>query len=384
MSPSTGDAREPPGHKHHQRTPPWWPEGESWPPPGWERGAWRHSAWRHGGRRPWGPLGCLFAAFALFSVGTVVVGLWAAAALVGLVQAPTIVVVGGVVAFVVIALGALAAARAFRRMTQPLDELIDASRRIEAGDYSTRVSVAGSREMRSLGRAFNQMSAQLESVEARRRAFLAEVTHELRTPLTVIRGQLEAIEDGVYEPDAERITALLGHANQMTALVEDLHTLSLAEVGGLHLRPRSTDLAELIDEVAARYRPSADLAGVTLRIAIDEPVRAEVDVDATTRVLGNLVSNALRYTGRGGVITLQLSRRAEMALLRVIDNGAGMAAELAARAFERFEKGEQSTGSGLGLAIARDLVEAQRGSIELASVVGAGTTVTVTLPATPD
>ena len=141
--------------------------------------------------------------------------LWALAAIVGVVEAAPIVTAGGVVAFVVVVVGVLLAGRALRRMTEPLDDLIDASSRIEAGDYTARVPVAGGGGMRSLTRAFNRMSEELQATDERRRAFLADVTHELRTPLTVIQGQLEAIEDGVYEADAERVAALLAQARQM-------------------------------------------------------------------------------------------------------------------------------------------------------------------------
>ena len=361
-------------------TPPWWPHGEPWPPSG--RGRHGHRAWggrRHGAR--WRPLGCLLLLFGLFAAGTIVVGLWAIAAIVGMVEAPAIVVAAGLIALTVVVLGALIAARAFRRMTQPLDALIDASSRIESGDYTARVPISGPGELRSLARAFNQMSERLEAAESRRRAYLADVTHELRTPLTVIQGQLESIEEGVYPADEERIASLLAQSRLMASLVEDLHTISLAEVGGLRLDPRSLDLRELLDEVVAAYAPAARSAGVRLGVELGaEPVMATIDVRATRRVLGNLVANALRHTPAGGTVTLSAQGDGEAARVEVADTGEGMDPELMARAFDRFETGPGSSGSGLGLAIARDLVGAQGGSIELRSTPQQGTTVTLTLP----
>ena len=146
-------------------------------------------------------MGCLFLLFGLFAAGSLIVGLWAAAAIIGLVEAPAIVIAAGIVAFVAVGIGALVAARAFRHLTAPLEELIAASARIEAGDLSVRVPVQGTGEMRSLSRAFNDMSERLEAQEVQRRTFLADVTHELRTPLTVLQGQLEAIDEGVYAAD---------------------------------------------------------------------------------------------------------------------------------------------------------------------------------------
>ena len=125
-----------------RRAPPWWPEGEPWPPTDWgATSPWRHR--RRGHARGWPPFGCLFVLFGLFAAGTIVVGLWAAGAIIGLVDAPPVVVAAGIVAFVVVAVGASISARAFRRISQPLDELIDAAGRIEGGDYSVRVDVGG-------------------------------------------------------------------------------------------------------------------------------------------------------------------------------------------------------------------------------------------------
>ncbi len=310
-----------------------------------------------------------------------VVGAWAAAALLGLVDAPPIVVGAGFVAFVLVAFGAAAAARGFRRLSRPLDDLIEASGRIEAGDYGARVAVDGSSEMRSLARAFNQMSERLQTSDARRRAFLADVAHELRTPLTVMQGQLEAIEDGVYPPDGEHIAALLSHTRSMSRLVEDLRTISLAEVGALELAVRPVDVVALSHEVAAAYRSAAAAAGIELRVDGPDGGGAMADHAALGRVLGNLISNAIRHTSAGGHVAIQVSSRSTDGdtLIEVIDDGAGMTDELIGHAFERFEKGPGSDGSGLGLAIARDLVEAQGGHVELRSGVDDGTTVRIRL-----
>jgi two-component system, OmpR family, sensor histidine kinase BaeS len=320
--------------------------------------------------------------FGLFVAGTIIVGLWAAAALVGAVHAPPIVIAGGIVALVVIAVGATASIRAFRRVSQPLDTLIDAAGRVESGDYGARVPEAGTSEMRSLTRAFNQMASRLEAGDARRRAFLAEVAHELRTPLTVLQGNLEAMADGVYPADRDRLATLLAQTRSMARLVDDIRTISLAEAGALDLRPVVADVVPLLDEGVMAYQ-GARAAGVRLHV---EPARgssvARIDVAATRRILSNIVANALRHTPSGGDVAL--SARAEVQDRRVAivvsDTGSGVPSDLVPRVFERFARGEGSDGTGLGLAIARDLVEAMGGSIELASRDGAGTTVTIRLP----
>jgi len=170
----------------------------------------------------------------------------------------------------------------------------------------------------------------------------------------------------------------------MSSLVEDLHTISLAEIGGLRLNVTPVELAKLANEMVAAWAPTASLAGVDLRASHDSGsgmIMANIDSATMRRVLGNLLANAIRHTPAGGTITLGARSEGDQALLEVADSGSGMTPELITRAFERFEKGSDSQGSGLGLAIARDLVEAQRGTISLQSESGRGTTVTIGLPA---
>lgn len=366
--------------KRDGHAPAWWPEGEPWPP----RGGGGGGPWGHRRPRRWRPFGCLILLFGLFAAGAVLMALWALGAMVGLVEAPAVVTLGGIVAFVVVVAGGIMVSLALRRMTQPLDALIEASGRIEAGDYTARVPVSGGGEMRSLSRAFNQMSAELQASDERRRAFLADVTHELRTPLTIIQGQLEAIEDGVYEPDRERLSALLVQARQMSGLIEDLHTISLAEVGALELRPRPTELGALAEDVVASFAPAAELGEVRLEVSPPStPLVVALDAAVTQRVLGNLIANAIRHTAAGGSVRLEVSRDGTEGRIDVRDTGSGMDPVLAARAFERFEKGPDSRGSGLGLSIARDLVSAQGGRIELTSEPGHGTVVSVRFPLAP-
>lgn len=358
------------------RTPAWWPEGEPWPPSHRSRNHGRE--WRPRGPGRWRPFGCLVLLLGLFAAGAIFMAFWALAAIVGFVEAPPLVVGAGVVAFVLVLVGGLVAARSLRAMTRPLDDLIEASGRIESGDYTVRVPMSGGGGVRSLTRAFNQMSTQLQASDERRRVFLAEVTHELRTPLTVIQGQLEAMQDGIYEADPDRVAALLSQARQMASLIEDLHTISLAEVGALELELAPADLNTVAEEVVAAFTPAAELQGVTLKAEVrTNTVAVVLDRSATRRVLGNIVSNALRHTPAAGTVSLVVSLDGPRGVIETIDSGPGMPPELAARAMERFEKGSDSDGSGLGLAIARELMEVQGGSIELASTVGEGTRVKI-------
>ncbi len=377
---SPGPEGAPGRHRGPRRQPPWWPEGEAWPPPGGP-GPW---TW-HGRRRGRGPrIGCFVVGFLLLAglVGAFV--LWVLSSLFGAITGSTDSPLGIAVAITAVVLFAVAVVGIVRMVARPAEDLVEAAERIEAGDLSARVRERGPRETRSLARAFNAMAGRLQASEERRRSFLADATHELRTPLTVIRGETEGMIDGLYSADAAHLGVILDETRTLERLVEDLRTVALLEAGALRLDREPTDPAVLINDALAAFRTEADAAGVSLLASIDDGLPlVEVDPVRIRAVLANLVANALRYTPPGGTITLSASAGATDAVsISVTDTGTGMAPEFADRAFDRFAKDDGSSGSGLGLAIARDLVAAHGGTISLHSEPGQGTTVIFTLPIT--
>jgi two-component system, OmpR family, sensor histidine kinase BaeS len=268
-----------------------------------------------------------------------------------------------------------------RSVGRPVGALVEAARRIEAGDYSTRVPEHGPHEVRSVARAFNSMSARLEADKARRQSFLADVAHELRTPLAVIRGQAEAIADGVYPADEAHLAPILDATRTLGLLVEDLRTLALSDAGSLFLNREEVDLRMLVEDAVAGAATQAAAAGVDLRADVEEGLGAiEADPARLRGVLANLLSNALRHTPAGGSIGVTAAREGSEALLSVEDSGEGIPPDLLPRVFDRFVRGAGSTGSGLGLAIARDVVEAHGGRIAVESRPASGTRVRVWLP----
>lgn len=271
--------------------------------------------------------------------------------------------------------------RSLRRFGRPLGDLIEAAGRVEAGDYSVRVSERGPGEMRGLARAFNDMSARLQRSETERRRLLADVTHELRTPLTVMQGNVEALIDGVHPADAEHLAAILDETRVLSRLVDDLRTLSLAESGALALHREALDPGTVARDAVASFTPQADAAGVHLGVEVEaglppvdaDPVRAR-------EVLANIVANALRYTPRGGSVAVSVRRGEHAVALAVRDTGPGIAAEVLPHVFERFARSSTSPGAGLGLAIAKSIVEAHGGAIAATSEAGRGTEIRFTLP----
>jgi len=266
---------------------------------------------------------------------------------------------------------------------------------VEAGDYAVRVPEArrGPGELRGLGRAFNTMTARLEADEAQRRRLLADVSHELRTPLAVVKGNLEALIDGVYPADEAHLGPILEETRVIERLIGDLRTLSLAEAGTLALHPESTDVGVLIADVIDGFRRRAEEQDVELRLdAADDLPLVELDPIRIREVISNLVDNALRYSGAGGLISVDArevpadaqagtdASPAPTLEILVSDDGPGIALELLPTVFDRFAKTAESRGSGLGLAIARAIVEAHGGTISASSQLGSGTTMRVSLP----
>jgi two-component system OmpR family sensor kinase/two-component system sensor histidine kinase BaeS len=294
---------------------------------------------------------------------------------------------GGFAAFIPLTIVVLllfgTAARGFRRFAAPLGDLIDAAESVEAGNYGVRVRPRGPRELRSLASAFNSMSGRLESSERERRRLLADVTHELRTPLTIMQGNLEALLDGVYPADATHLEPILDETRVLSRLVDDLRMLSLAEAGALALHREPTDIADLIADGVASFQTQADAAGIELATKIDGVLpQAEIDPVRMREVLSNLLSNALRYTPRGGSVRVGASTADGLVRVSVRDTGPGIAADALPHVFDRFYKSEESRGAGLGLAIAKSLVVAHGGEIEATSTLGQGTEMRFTLPLT--
>jgi len=281
----------------------------------------------------------------------------------------------------VLALAVTVGVRAARRSWRPVGELVGAAGSLADGDYAVRVPEAGPAAVRPVARSFNEMARRLETADEQRRRLLADLGHELRTPLTVIRGEIEAMIDGVHEPDPDHLEMLMGEVAVMERLLEDLRTMSLAEAGALTLEVEPTDLGELLRDVADSYRRVAGEAGVVMNVDL-APRVGEVSVDPVRirEVVVNLVVNALKAMPDGGGLSLRLRVDGGEAVIQVTDTGLGIDPAEADQVFERFRKGSTSSGSGLGLTISRDLVNAHGGQISIASTPGAGTVATVRLP----
>jgi histidine kinase len=236
------------------------------------------------------------------------------------------------------------------------------------------------------------LAGTLRETETRRTRLLGEVAHEMRTPLTVLDGYLEGMIDGVLPTDPETLGQMTAETRRLRRLAEDLSALSRAEEGRLELRPQPADLRDVVEGAVARLRSQAQDAGVHLSLTSgDGPVPVTVDADRVAQVITNLVGNALRATGPGGNVDVDVTTREGRAVTTVRDTGEGIAVDDLDRVFERFYRvpdrrrppgqGSAEGGSGIGLTISRRLAEAHGGTLTAASPGrGRGATFTLTLP----
>jgi signal transduction histidine kinase len=321
-------------------------------------------------------------------------------------RASTLATITGLIAIAV--LGALLATLLIStylaaRFTRPLRRLGEATRRLGAGDLAGRVPAAevesSYAEVADLARQFNVMAERLEeSIDLirrdrdRSRDFLADVSHELRTPLAALRMHIELLQGRAGDDPATRAEFLAtsrGQLDRMDWLAHNLLELSKLESGLLRLDLRPEDLRATVESAVEQADPAAVRRGITLELHLPaSPVRVRHDPQRIGQVVGNLVGNAVKFSPHGGTVAVELAPHREGARLVVRDSGVGIDAAELPHVFERFYRGSRAneargSGSGLGLAIVKSIVDMHGGRIAVESRVGAGTTVTVTLPRDP-
>jgi signal transduction histidine kinase len=314
-----------------------------------------------------------------------------------------------------------------RRILGPVEALTTAARKMEKGDLSQRVTVRSQDEIGELARAFNAMADGLARIEQLRRHMVTDVAHELRTPLTNIRGYLEALRDGVAQPDAPMIDSLHEEALLLNRLIDDLQDLALVEAGQLRLARRPIPIGPLVEGAVSALRPA--LSDKRLAIAVDIPADlpcADADAARVGQVLRNLLNNAITHTPMGGSVSVEATTdhrspttedrglkiedsnvgvdrtlssilkpqssnlqsvvgRRSSVVIRVSNSGHGIAPEHLPHIFERFYRADPARaratgGAGLGLTIVKQLVEAHGGQVWATSAPGQGATFTFTLP----
>ncbi|PTM58619.1 sensor histidine kinase [Desmospora activa] len=272
-----------------------------------------------------------------------------------------------------------------RRITAPLVLMRKRAEDITKGNLQSRVPIHGRDEIAELGQALNHLTEELQRQENLRKQMTSDVAHELRTPLATLKSHMEAFEDGIWEPTPKRLQAVTAEIDRLIGLVGDMQQLTLLESPEFELERKEEDLSKIVEHTLVNMRTSFNRKGVSLQTENSGPVYAFVDRRRLIQVLVNLLSNALKSTPHGGVVTVQTEQQEEEAVLTVQDTGEGIPQAELQKIFERFyrvdrSRNRQSGGSGIGLTIVKKLVESHEGTIRIKSTPDTGTSIQVYLP----
>jgi len=271
-----------------------------------------------------------------------------------------------------------------RRLTRPVDRLIEVATAVGGGDRSARVgTLGGPTELAKLGETFDEMADALDRQEQLRRDLVADVAHELRTPVAVLQAGHEALLDGVVDATPAQLASLRDEVLRLARMVDDLQALAAAEAAALQLTLRPGDLGEIAATAADSLAGRFEAGQITLERRL-EPAPVRADGRWMHQVITNLLSNSAKFTPAGGKVIVTTATGGGRATLTVSDTGVGIAADQLPHIFDRFWRGTNSTGasgSGVGLAVVAELVRAHDGDIAVDSTPGEGTLMVVSLPA---
>jgi len=289
-----------------------------------------------------------------------------------------------IIAALAVVLAAALAVFLARAFLLPLKRIAQATHRLAAGAYDTRVEVRSRDELGGLADDFNRLALTLGRNEALRRRFVADVSHELRTPLAVARAEIEAIEDGVRPLTREAVASLKNEIGALGKLVEDLYQLSLADVGALAYRKERVDVAEVARETVDAFGERLREHGLQVQTDLS-PAAVFGDGDRLAQAFRNLLENSLRYTDAGGRLRIGVHPEHGRVAVEFEDSAPGVPADSLPRLFERFYRVEGSRsrahgGAGLGLAIVRSIVEAHGGEISAHASKLGGLAVKIAIP----
>jgi len=288
---------------------------------------------------------------------------------------------------IAIVLAALVAFLLARMFLAPVKRIAVSTHRLATGDYATRVVISSNDELGRLAEDFNHLALTLEKNEQLRRAFMADISHELRTPLAVLKGELEAIEDGIRPMSVTAVQSLQAEVNTLGKLVDDLYELSLSDVGALTYRKTQIDVFEVLRATTSAFQEPFAKRSISIDLQLHRQDRAfcHADPDRLRQLFNNIFENALRYTDAGGKLVISTAEHQRFLRLDFQDTKPCVPEKMLSHLFERFYRVESSRsrangGAGLGLAISRNIVEAHQGSITAQQSPLGGLWISISLP----
>ncbi len=272
-----------------------------------------------------------------------------------------------------------------RNLVAPINRITRTARAIKEGDLSARTNLAGEDEIARLGATFDAMAASVEKDRQLERRLTTDVAHELRTPLMAIQATVEAMVDGVYEADEERLVTVNSEVQRLSRLVDALLKLSRLENRTTPMKEEIVDVGELIEGIVSTHEMFVSDSGLTMTYHAEPNVYVVGDPDMIRQATANLISNAVRYTPEGGHIDVTVKRGDIMASIAVKDTGIGLTREEAKMVFSRFWRADagrtrESGGLGVGLAVVKEIVDRHGGWVQVEGEKGKGACFTIHIP----
>lgn len=272
-----------------------------------------------------------------------------------------------------------------RKLVKPIHSLRRSSNELASGNYTTRIEVQSHDELGLLSHDFNRLAETLQEHEKSRRQWIMDIAHELRTPLSILRGEIEAIQDGISKANPQTIQSLHQEALHLQRLVEDLYTLSVSDSGSLTYHNTRLNIAGLLRETLVQFESQLAEKQITLSTDIIEAVDFNGDAQRLQQLFQNLLRNTLRYTDAPGQLQVQLSATTSEIIITFADSAPGVPAESLPRLFDRLYRVESSRnratgGAGIGLSICYNITQAHGGNITADASALSGLQLTITLP----
>lgn len=272
-----------------------------------------------------------------------------------------------------------------RTLVSPINRMTTTAKAIKEGDLSARTELHGEDEIAHLGETFDAMADSIERDRELERRLTTDVAHELRTPLMAIQSTVEAMVDGVFEADEERLETVNSEVQRLSRLVDAILKLSRLESRSTPMKKEVVNVGELIAGIVATHEAFVADSGLTLKYEMEQGVRVLGDADMIRQATANLISNAVRYTSEGGLVTVRVKRGDIMASISVQDTGIGLTPDEAKMVFSRFWRADagrnrESGGLGIGLAVVKEIVDRHGGWVQVEGRKDEGACFTIHIP----
>lgn len=272
-----------------------------------------------------------------------------------------------------------------RILVVPVKRISQATKRLASGDYDVEVNINTADELGQLAKSFNTLANSLQKNKKLRQDLMAEISHELRTPLAILRGEIEALEDGLRSFDKAALASLLAEVKHLNTLIDDLYELTLADAGALNYSFESINISALFKQQLGLNTKRFTRKGLSLHAEIADGIHMLADSQRMTQLVNNLLENSWRYTTAPGQVWFSLKLTDNNILIEVADSAPMVPAHLLEQIFERFYRVEKSRnrvsgGAGLGLSIVKQIVAAHNGTITASDSQLGGLLIKITLP----